>query len=146
MADKSFQNMHTMDTWTMFKNMISAAEKVDTQLEKEHLVSEAIVMIVAGTDTTAAALAVTLHHLVKLPRVYRKLQEEVRTIMPTLNSRPSIEELDSLPFLDACVKEGLRISCPSRMRLPRTIPEGGWTFKGHFFPAGVRYPQLCHKI
>ena len=142
MAETSFEKMHTMDTWTMFTNMIGAAEKQGLQLAKEHLVSEAIVMIVAGTDTTATSLAITLHHLVKLPAVYRKLQEEVRTVVPTLDSRPSVEELDALPFLDACIKEGLRISCPSRTRQPRTVPEGGWTFRGHYFPAGVSHLSL----
>jgi hypothetical protein len=124
----------------MFKNMMSSAAKISTKLTKDHLTSEAIVMIVAGTDTTASTLALSLHHLLQQPEVYRKLQDEIRTVMPTLDSRPPIEELDSLPFLDACIKEGLRISCPSRVRLPRTVPEGGWTFKGHYFPAGVRPP------
>ncbi len=130
--------MDATDTWTMFKNMISSATKTSTPLTKEHLISEAIVMIVAGTDTTASALAVTLHNLLQQPDAYRKLQDEVRTVMQTLDSRPTVQELDALPFLNACIKEGLRISCPSRVRLPRTVPEGGWTFKGYYFPPGVR--------
>jgi hypothetical protein len=139
-ADGGFRAMNATDgTWTMFRNMLSSATKISTVLTKEHLISEAIVMIVAGTDTTASALAVSLHHLLQQPETYRKLQDEVRTVMPTLDSRPAIEELDALPFLDACIKEGLRISCPSRVRMPRTVPEGGWTFKGQYFPAGVRF-------
>ncbi len=130
--------MNTSEIWTLFKNMISSAAKSSTVLNKEHLISEAIVMLVAGTDTTASALALSLNHLLQQPEVYRKLQDEVCTVMPTLDSRPAVEELDALPFLDACIKEGLRISCPSRVRLPRTVPEGGWTFKGQYFPAGVR--------
>lgn len=129
--------MHMTESWTMFKNMMSAAEKKSRDLTKEHLISEAIVMFVAGTDTTAAALAVTLHHLLQQPDNYRKLQDEVRTVMPALDSRPTVPELDALPFLNACVKEGLRISCPSRTRLPRTVPANGWSFRGHYLPAGV---------
>lgn len=121
----------------MFKNMISAAEKKSLQLTKEHLVSEAIVMLVAGTDTTAASLAVSLHYLFQQPETYRKLQEEIQSVMPELNSKPKIQTLDTLPFLDACIKEGLRISCPSRTRLPRTVPQEGWKFKDYYFPPGV---------
>jgi cytochrome P450 len=87
-------------------------------------------MIVAGTDTTAVALPITLHHLLQQPEVYQRLQDEMRTIIPTLQSRPSFQDLDALPFLDACIKEGLRISCPSRVRLPQTVSDGGWNSKG----------------
>lgn len=123
----------------MFKNMMSAAEKKSRKLTKEHLISEAIVMFVAGTDTTAAALAVTLHHLLQQPDIYRRLQDEVRTVMPTPDSRPTVPELEALPFLNACAKEGLRISCPSRTRLPRTVPASGWSFGGHYLPAGASF-------
>ncbi|KAF7168666.1 hypothetical protein CNMCM5623_001606 [Aspergillus felis] len=136
-ADAGFQQMHATDTWTMFKNMISSAKKKSIELKKEHLLSEAILMFVAGTDTTAAALAITLHHLLQQPEAYQRLQDEVRTVIPTLESRPSFQDLDPLPFLDACIKEGLRISCPSRFRLPRTVSDGGWNFKGHYLPPGT---------
>ncbi|KAJ5475764.1 hypothetical protein N7475_001493, partial [Penicillium sp. IBT 31633x] len=136
-SDSGFQQMHTSGTWTMFKNMILAAEKRSVELSKEQLISEAIVMFVAGTDTTAAAMAVTLHHLLQQPDIYRRLQKEVQNIMPTLDSRPTVHELDALPFLNACVKEGLRISCPSRTRLPRTVPANGWSFGGYCLPAGT---------
>lgn len=72
-----------------------------------------------------------------MPEVYKNLQSEIRGVMPTIDSQPAFEELDALPLLDTCLKEGLRISCPSRVRLPRTVPAEGWTFKGHHFPPGV---------
>lgn len=105
---------------TMFGSMFSSAAKS------------------SGTDTTAASLTVTFHNLIQQPELYRQLQEEVMTVMPELDSRPTAEELDSLPLLNACIKEGLRLTCPTRTRMPRTIPEGGWTFNGHHFPPGVR--------
>lgn len=128
--------MFTVDSWTMFKSMIAAAEK-STKLTKEHLVSEGMVMIVAGTDTTAISLSVTIHQLLQQPETYRTLQDEIRIVMPEVDSRPSIHDLDKLPLLDACIKEGMRISSPAPIRLPRVVPPGGWTFGGYYFPAGV---------
>ncbi|KAE8382393.1 cytochrome P450 [Aspergillus bertholletiae] len=136
-ANDGFQEMDASDTWTMFKNMIASAGKKSQTLSKEHLIAEAIVMIVAGTDTTAVALSTTLHKLLQMPEIYQKLQDEIRTIMPSINSQPAFDKLDALPLLDACLKEGLRISCPSRVRLPRTVPAEGWTFKGYHFPPGT---------
>lgn len=40
--------------------------------------SETLFMFVAGSDTTAAAIRVTLFYLMSCPRVYRKLKEEIR--------------------------------------------------------------------
>ncbi|KAF3010218.1 hypothetical protein E8E15_001657 [Penicillium rubens] len=136
-AEAGLQDVHSSGSWTMFKNMISMAEKKSTQLTKEQLVSEGMLMIVAGTDTTATSLSVTLHNLLQQPETYKKLQDEIRTAMPTMDSRPTIQVLDTLPFLDACVKEGLRLACPSHTRLPRTVPSDGWYFKKHYFPYGT---------
>lgn len=38
-------------------------------------------MFVAGSDTTAAAIRVTLFCLMSCPRVYRKLKEEIRGVI-----------------------------------------------------------------
>ncbi|KAE8393149.1 cytochrome P450 [Aspergillus alliaceus] len=119
-AEAGFNDMESAGSWTMFKNMISAAEK-STRLTKEHLIAEGMLMIVAGTDTTATSLSVTLHNLLQQPEIYKKLQDEARTVLPTLDSRPPFQELDALPLLDACIKEGLRISSPVQSRLPRTV-------------------------
>jgi hypothetical protein len=118
--------------------MVSRAEK-STPLTKEHLVGEGMLMIVAGTDTTAASLSLTLHSLLQQPEMYRKLQDEIRTVMPSLDSRPTIQSLDTLPLLDACLKEGLRIASPVQCRLPREVPADGWTYKGRYFPPGASH-------
>ena len=111
--------------WIMFGSMLSSAAKSSREIDNNRLIEEGIVMFVAGTDTTAAILAVTSHHLLQQPELYRRLQEEVVTVMPTRDSRPTIEELDSLPLLHACIREGLRVTGPSRTRMPRTIPTDG---------------------
>lgn len=128
--------MDSTGPWTLFKGMVSRAEK-STPLTKEHVVGEGMLMIVAGTDTTAASLSLTLHSLLQQPDTYKRLQDEIRTVMPLLDSRPTIQSLDTLPFLDACLKEGLRISSPVQCRLPREVPANGWNYKGQYFPPGV---------
>jgi len=137
-AELGLQQVGDHHGWTMFGSMVSSAAKSSRELHKNHLIEEGIVMFVAGTDTTAANLAITVHHLLQQPELYRRLQDEVLTVMPAPDSRPTAEELDSLPFLSACIREGLRVTCPSRTRMPRTIPPGGCAFNGHHFPPGVR--------
>ncbi|KAM3957190.1 putative cytochrome P450 49a1 [Aphomia sociella] len=78
----------------------TSGEKVATIL--------ALDLMLVGVDTTAAAAASTMYMLATNERVQRKLQEELDCHLPkdkTLTSR----DLDSLPYLRACIKESLRI-------------------------------------
>lgn len=47
------------------------------------------------------------------------------------------EQVKRLPYLDACINEGLRIHSTSGIGLPRVVPEGGLEVLGHHFPAGT---------
>lgn len=64
---------------------------------------------------------------------YETLRSEI-----TSNSMAQSEKQDiqSLPYLSAVVKEALRISMSNPTRLPRIVPQGGWTFKSTHIPAG----------
>jgi len=66
-------------------------------------------------------------------RRHEKLRAEVIS-----NSKlgPQKQELQSLSYLSAVVREGLRLSMANPSRLPHIVPPGGWTFKGTYFPAG----------
>ncbi|KAE8371602.1 cytochrome P450 [Aspergillus bertholletiae] len=122
---------------TMFGNVITKAEQKGTPIEDTQMISEGVLMIFAGTDTTAATLSNGLYSLLKRPDLYTRLQQELLTVMPTLESRPTVMQLESLPLLDACIKEGLRHVCPVRGRLPRVVPPEGWKFGNLYLPPGT---------
>lgn len=63
--------------------------------------------------------------------------------MPDVNSGPSLRELESLPFLEACIKESLRLACPVRGRLPRIVPPEGLEVNGFRIPARVSISHNC---
>jgi benzoate 4-monooxygenase len=46
-------------------------------------------------------------------------------------------QVKNLPYLDACINEGLRLHSTSSIGLPRIVPEGGLTILGQFFPEGT---------
>lgn len=51
--------------------------------------------------------------------------------------------LQSLPYLDAVTREGLRLAMANPIRLPRVVPAPGWRFtdstgKDYHFPAGTQ--------
>ena len=43
-----------------------------------------------------------------------------------------------LPYLKACVKEGMRVHPSVGFPLPREVPEGGRDIAGKYFPAGCK--------
>ncbi|CAI6095037.1 unnamed protein product [Clonostachys chloroleuca] len=89
-------------------------------------------IIFAGTDTIGMNLATVCFMLAKYPRVYDRLYEEVSGA-----EIEKEEDIQVLPYLNAVVKEGLRMSMTNPCRLPREVPERGWTYKETYYPPGT---------
>lgn len=49
----------------------------------------------------------------------------------------SYEDAKKLPYLQACIKEALRVFHPVSMGTPRVVPKGGITIGEQTFPAGT---------
>ncbi|KAH7475976.1 hypothetical protein FOMA001_g11744 [Fusarium oxysporum f. sp. matthiolae] len=112
-------------------------ESKDQQLSDEQLIAESSKLFFAGTDTTAGSISTALWHSLHKPDLYARLVAELKTIMPDKDSQPTLKDLESLPFLNACIKEGLRITCAPRGRPPRMVPPEGPECNGVFIPPGV---------
>lgn len=73
------------------------------------LLTEVPTFFVAGHETTATTLTWMLFALTRAPHVQKKLRNELLDV-PT--STPSFDELNALPYLDAVVRETLRLHSP----------------------------------
>lgn len=113
----------------------------------DELRSEALEQILAGSDTTAGAIRGTLLHVMTNPRVYAKLQREVDGAVRGGGAPGAGEGLIStaqvkqLPYLQAVVREGLRVWPPVANIFSRDVPPGGDTVvvdgEDVFLPGGV---------
>ena len=66
-----------------------------------------------------------------------KLVHEIRAKRPQ-SSAFTVERLQSdMPYLNACINEGLRMYPPVPTGLPRTVPDGGAAVCGAWVPQGV---------
>jgi cytochrome P450 len=114
-------------------------------LTRDDLVSESLLQILAGSDTSATAIRATMLYLMTHQCVYRKLQEEIDEAVTSSQATAldivSDDTLRNLPYLQAVAREGLRIHPPITDVVPKKVPKGGDTFtingKEHFFPAGT---------
>ncbi|XP_050079175.1 cytochrome P450 CYP12A2-like [Anopheles maculipalpis] len=69
-------------------------------------------MLMAGIDTTSSGSIGILYCLAKNPEKQAKLREELRTILPKKDSPLTAENMHNMPYLRACIKEGLRLYQP----------------------------------
>lgn len=95
--------------------------------------------VVAGSDTTAAALTAIFYCLLKSPSALAKLREEVSYAKKAGNlaSPPTFKEAYAMPYLHAVIQEAMRMHAPVGLPLQRVVPPGGYQICGHFFPAGT---------
>ena len=56
--------------------------------------------------------------------------------MPDYTQSPSLSELEQLPFLTACINEGLRLASPVSHRINRIFPTRALDYHGTIIPAG----------
>ncbi|KAK4147374.1 Pisatin demethylase [Dichotomopilus funicola] len=92
--------------------------------------------LIAGADTTAITMRALFYHILKSPRIYTKLQTEVRSVFVPFEAA-SHAKARALPYLEAVVKETLRYHPAVSMIMERIVPEGGLTLPdGSVVPAG----------
>lgn len=87
-------------------------------LNQDECEQESVLQLAAGSDTTATGLRGTLLCIMTNSRVYSKLVSEIdesirsRKISPDMEDVICDEEARQLPYLQACIKEGLRWFVP----------------------------------
>ncbi|EQB54280.1 hypothetical protein CGLO_05904 [Colletotrichum gloeosporioides Cg-14] len=94
--------------------------------------------MVAGSDTKGISISAILCNLLKNPDTMVKLREELAdfTSRGELSHSPTFKESQKMPYLQAVIKEALRVHPAVGLPLERIVPAGGVTIAGRFFPAG----------
>ncbi|CZR51378.1 related to cytochrome P450 CYP3/CYP5/CYP6/CYP9 subfamilies [Phialocephala subalpina] len=101
------------------------------------LADEAQLMIGAGLETTAWTLTVTSFHLINNPTISKKLRTELEAAIPNPNAELDSLSLEKLPYLSACIQEGIRLSYGVSARNPRISPDKPTKYKDWVIPAGT---------
>lgn len=118
---------------------------------KQVLFSASSVMS-AGSDTTATSLTIFFGYLLENPACYARLRTEIDEAVEagSLSSPVKYAKGSQLEYLQACIKEALRLSPPISMDLPRYVPQGGAVIgkNPHPIPAGTTVgisPYVLHR-
>ncbi|KAK7962051.1 uncharacterized protein PG986_002876 [Apiospora aurea] len=101
-----------------------------------HIFMMGLSNIIAGSDTTAISLSSILWHLTTTPEAMTKLRTEVE-LQPRTQGRTTFKTANaSMPYLQAVIKEALRLHPAPGLPLWRVVPEGGATISNQYFEAG----------
>ncbi|KAI3395962.1 hypothetical protein diail_601 [Diaporthe ilicicola] len=113
----------------------------------DELRTEAAEQVLAGSDTTSSAIIGTFLHIIANPRVQRKLQREIDEAVQSGGSLMSStgiiphERAKQLPYLQAVIREGMRVWPPVVNIFSKDVPPGGDTVtvdgQSVFIPGGT---------
>ncbi|GMT35048.1 hypothetical protein PFISCL1PPCAC_26345, partial [Pristionchus fissidentatus] len=95
----AFLNLTTADS-------IQENDKRSKALSRDEIIAQCFLFVMAGFDTTASALSFVSHFLAMKPEVQDKARAEILAVMGKV---PDLSKLGDLPYLDAIIKETLRI-------------------------------------
>jgi cytochrome P450 len=105
-------------------------------LTRGEMDANASLFMIAGTETTATLVSGLTYLLLKNPDSMAKLVREIRGAF-TSSSDMHMEAVAALPYLNACMKEALRLYPPVASGLPRLTPPAGSTVCGEYVAGGV---------
>ncbi len=123
----------------------------DVQKEKPDEMNDTSVLsmttsnVFAGSDTTAISTRSVIYYLLKNPKYRARLIEEIDTHNSDgkLSESITLEQTKNMPYLQACLYEGLRCHPAVGMSLPRVTPPGGIKIDGRYIPQGV---GICSNL
>lgn len=99
------------DHGDLLSMLLAARDEDGNPMPRAQVLDECITLFVAGHETTAAALTWTWYLLAQHPEIARRLNDEVNSV---LGKDPiTFEKLAQMPFLEAVVKETLRLYPPA---------------------------------
>ncbi|XP_066383565.1 indole-2-monooxygenase-like [Miscanthus floridulus] len=106
-------------------------------LTRDHIKAQLVVMFEAGTDTSFIVLEYAMAQLMQNPCLMNKLQTEVRSTIAKGKEIVTEDELNSLAYLKAVIKETLRLHMPAPLLLPH-LSMADCNIEGYTIPSGTR--------
>eukprot|EP01018_Ginkgo_biloba_P024792 Gb_12834 [translate_table: standard] len=125
--DKIIQE-HRLDQTRPVKDLvdvlleISQDDSMDIKITQDNIKSVIFDMLVAGTDTSAGTIDWAMCEVLKKPSVMKKLQHELDTVIG-MERRVEESDLPRLEYLEAVVKETLRLHPPAPLMVPHEATE-----------------------
>ncbi|PVH72518.1 putative P450 monooxygenase [Cadophora sp. DSE1049] len=94
----------------------------ESEKTSDRLAEEAVVLLSAGTDSSANTLSAITYHLLADPSKLQRLRAELKVAVPE-GRLPTFAQVETLPYLSAVIQEGLRLHPAVSSRQQRVAPD-----------------------
>lgn len=125
----SIHNDHASVIRELANSHLPAHERTVTRIA-----DEASNILAAGVTTSGWTATVASYYIISQPHIFATLHEELRSNFPDLDTIPDLVKLEKLKYLQACVKEGLRMGIGESWRSPRIPRQGSVSYKDWVIP------------
>lgn len=139
-VEKVHRRLQSQTTRPDFTSYIVKHSKDGMGLTPSEIDANAAVFVLAGSETTAALLSGCVYYLLRHRDKYLRLVREIRGAFDD-SSDINLSAIAELPYLNAVLRETMRIYPPIPAMLPRVVPEGVAFINGQCVPGGVSTSQ-----
>ncbi|TIB27374.1 hypothetical protein E3P86_04125, partial [Wallemia ichthyophaga] len=109
-GEDSFQGKDILSL--LMKSNLNPDLNPSDKMSTSEVVSQISTFLLAGLDTTSTTMTFMLHSLASNKRVQDKLRSEIIENALNMNESTSLNDVNSLPYLDLVIKEALRLNGP----------------------------------
>ncbi|KAF5725032.1 hypothetical protein FMUND_245 [Fusarium mundagurra] len=119
----------------LLESYMRANDKDPEAFDRGTVVGMVMSTIHAGAETVASTLLDTFRSLLENPACMATLKKELESA--DLQSPPTLQSVAKLPYLEAALKESMRLNSVNVAPMEREVPAGGAHIGGVYIPGGT---------
>ena len=112
------------------------------------ILSTVLDLMLAGIDTTAFSAGFIVYYLARNPDKQDKLRQEIRKFLPSLSDPITPDIISKMPFMRACVREGMRLT-PLSVGIGRVTTAEETIIRNYSIPKGtmvITHNQVASRL
>ncbi|KAJ5220332.1 cytochrome P450 [Penicillium chermesinum] len=133
---KRYQEANPTGHADFLSKFLEAKKKNPDLIDDNTVILYLLSNVLAGSDSTASTICAAIYHVLKNPAVHKRLCDELRGA--NLSMPAQWKEIQGLKYLEAVMREAMRLNPGVGLILERVVPKGGFQLPdGRFVPEGT---------
>ncbi|KAK3988704.1 cytochrome P450 [Cladorrhinum sp. PSN332] len=139
--DKRLKDKRDDSMFDSVEHWFRALEKDPERVKLRDVYAIATGAVGAASDTVSCGMQAFVYFMIRRKGAWEKAREEIKRAQQEegrcKDKVVSFADAQKLPYLQACLKEAMRVFAPVPMTLPRVAGKEGVAIGGRYFPPGT---------